>query len=59
MESQIVLEILGAASVVSVFLYVLTGLLDQIRGLLRSWDQVRQDARALRRGVPPEDGDSR
>lgn len=59
MESRIVLDILGAASVVSVFLYTLTGLLDQARGLLRSWHAVRRDARALRRNIPPEGPDGR
>lgn len=59
MESQIVLTVLGAASVLSAFVYVLTGLLDQIRGLLRSWHHVLQDARAVRRGVPPEDPEGR
>lgn len=59
MESRIVLDILGAASVVSVFLYALTGLLDQVRGLLRSWHAVRRDARALRRAAPPENRDGR
>ncbi|MFK4104924.1 hypothetical protein ACI2L1_33600 [Streptomyces sp. NPDC019531] len=59
MDSRIVLDILGAASVLSVFLYALTGLLDQVRGLLRSWHAVRRDARALRRGTPPEGPDGR
>ncbi|MEV7069533.1 hypothetical protein ACIQJT_10615 [Streptomyces sp. NPDC091972] len=55
MESRIVLDILGASSVVSVFLCLLTGLLDQVRGLLRSRHAVRRGARALRRNIPPED----
>jgi hypothetical protein len=59
MESRIVLDILGAASVVSVFLYALTGLLDQVRGLLRSWHAVRRGVPAQCAGVPPEDRDGR
>ena len=50
MESQIVLGILGTASVTSVLIYVLKGLLDQIPDLIRSWRRVVREARTFRRG---------
>ncbi|MFG2123258.1 hypothetical protein [Streptomyces sp. NPDC048710] len=50
MESQIVLAILGTASVASVLVYVLKGLLDQIPDLIRSWRRVVREARTIRRG---------
>ncbi|MFE1310399.1 hypothetical protein [Streptomyces sp. NPDC058755] len=50
MESQIVLGILGTASVASVLIYVLKGLLDQIPDLIRSWRRVVREARTFRRG---------
>ncbi|MFF7130110.1 MULTISPECIES: hypothetical protein [unclassified Streptomyces] len=61
MESQIVLGILGTASVASVLVYVLKGLLDQIPDLIRSWRRVVREARTLRRGAaagPDETGAS-
>ncbi|MFI5689376.1 hypothetical protein [Streptomyces sp. NPDC051636] len=48
MESQIVLGILSAASIASVFVYVLKGLLDQIPDLIRSWRRVVREARGGR-----------
>ncbi|QEU83511.1 hypothetical protein [Streptomyces viridosporus] len=45
MELQIVLAILGAAGVVSAFLFALKGLLDQIPDVIRSWRRVVDEAR--------------
>ncbi|MGD3111859.1 hypothetical protein [Streptomyces sp. YGL11-2] len=45
MELQIVLVILGAAGVVSAFLFALKGLLDQIPDVIRSWRRVVDEAR--------------
>lgn len=53
MEMQIVLGILGAASVASAFMYALKGLLDQIPDLIRSWRRVLDEARRTRSASAP------
>jgi hypothetical protein len=59
MELQIVLGILGAASVGSAFIYALKGLLDQIPDLIRSWRRVTQEARRPHSAARPEPEDVR
>ncbi|MGF0173179.1 hypothetical protein ACQF36_22560 [Streptomyces sp. Marseille-Q5077] len=54
MEVQIVLGILSVAGVVSVFMYALKGLLDQIPDLIRSWRRVLDEARRTRSMSAPE-----
>ncbi|GAA3494557.1 hypothetical protein GCM10019016_016570 [Streptomyces prasinosporus] len=54
MELQIVLAILGAAGVVSAFLFALKGLLDQIPDVIRSWRRVVDEARRSRSDYGPE-----
>lgn len=48
MELQIVLVVLGAASVASTFIYALKSLLDQIPELIRSWRRVVHEAKQHR-----------
>ncbi|MFE8950679.1 hypothetical protein [Streptomyces sp. NPDC007856] len=57
MQLQIVLVILGAAGVVSAFLFALKGLLDQIPDVIRSWRRVVDEARLSHsdNGRTPED----
>ncbi|MFI6012546.1 hypothetical protein ACIBAG_27625 [Streptomyces sp. NPDC051243] len=57
MEQQIVLAVLGAAGVVSAFLFALKGLLDQIPDVIRSWRRVVDEARRSHsdHGLAPED----
>ncbi|MDL2079752.1 hypothetical protein QNN03_25240 [Streptomyces sp. GXMU-J15] len=59
MELQIVLAILGVASVMSAFLFALKGLLDQIPEVIRSWRRVVDEARRARIDPEPapEEGD--
>nr|WBO82715.1 hypothetical protein SBE_006355 [Streptomyces sp. SBE_14.2] len=59
MELQIVLAILGVASVMSAFLFALKGLLDQIPEVIRSWRRVVDEARRSRpeHDPAPEEGD--
>ncbi|WP_097287526.1 hypothetical protein [Streptomyces sp. OK228] len=54
MELQIILGILGAASVASAFVYALKGLLDQIPDLIRSWRRVLDEARRSHPAPSPE-----
>ncbi|MCL8012026.1 hypothetical protein [Streptomyces sp. AS02] len=53
MELQVVLAILGAASVVSAFMYALKGLLDQIPDLIRSWRRVLDELRRAHSASSP------
>ena len=59
MELQIVLAILGAAGVVSAFLYALKGLLDQILDVIRSWHRVLDEARRTRSASSPGSDEGR
>ncbi|GHE12840.1 hypothetical protein [Streptomyces alanosinicus] len=53
MESQIVLAVLGAAGVVSAFLFALKGLLDQIPDVIRSWHRIVAEVRRSHSGHGP------
>ncbi|AZQ39120.1 hypothetical protein EJ357_41525 [Streptomyces cyaneochromogenes] len=55
MELQVVLAILGAASVVSAFMYALKGLLDQIPDLIRSWRRVLDELRRAHSASSPDE----
>lgn len=59
MEMQIILGILGAASVASAFMYALKGLLDQIPDLIRSWRRVLDEARRTCSMSAPESDERR
>ncbi|WP_406260374.1 hypothetical protein OIA45_19585 [Streptomyces chartreusis] len=59
MEMQIVLGILGVASVASALMYALKGLLDQIPDLIRSWRRVVDEARRTRSVSAPESDERR
>ena len=54
MEVQIVLGILSVAGMLSVFMYALKGLLDQIADLIRSWRRVLVEARRPQRSASSE-----
>ncbi|MFC9932188.1 hypothetical protein [Streptomyces sp. NPDC127190] len=59
MDAQIVLGILAAAGAVSIFLFALKGLLDQIPDVIRSWRRIVMEARRAPSHHGPEQEDHR
>lgn len=45
MDAQIVLGILSSADAVSIFMFALKGLLDQVPDVIRSWRRIVVEAR--------------
>ncbi|WP_461009674.1 hypothetical protein [Streptomyces capparidis] len=59
MDAQIVLGILAAAGAVSIFLFALKGLLDQVPDVIRSWRRIVVEVRRPHSDHGPEQEDHR
>ena len=59
MDAQIVLGILAAAGAVSIFMFALKGLLDQVPDVIRSWRRIVVEARRPHSDPRPEQNDHR
>ncbi|MFF3840639.1 hypothetical protein [Streptomyces sp. NPDC001930] len=59
MDAQIVLGILATAGAVSIFMFALKGLLDQVPDLIRSWRRIVVEARRPHSDPRPEREDHR
>jgi hypothetical protein len=59
MDAQIVLGILAAAGAVSIFLFALKGLLDQVPDVIRSWRRIVVEVRRSHSDHGPEQEDYR
>ncbi|MDX3733613.1 hypothetical protein [Streptomyces caniscabiei] len=59
MDAQIVLGILATAGVVSILMFALKGLLDQVPDVIRSWHRIVAEARRPHSDHRPEQEDHR
>ncbi|MEU5031681.1 hypothetical protein [Streptomyces milbemycinicus] len=59
MDAQIVLGILATAGAVSIFMFALKGLLDQVPDVIRSWRRIVVEARRPHSDPRPEQNDPR
>ncbi|GHB54854.1 hypothetical protein GCM10010377_52560 [Streptomyces viridiviolaceus] len=59
MDAQIVLGILATAGAVSIFMFALKGLLDQVPDVIRSWRRIMVEARRPHSDHAPEREDHR
>ncbi|MFJ1747194.1 hypothetical protein ACIOJD_13250 [Streptomyces sp. NPDC088116] len=59
MDAQIVLGILATAGAVSIFMFALKGLLDQVPDVIRSWRRIVAEARRPHVDPGPEQEDHR